>query len=276
MRLSRTFLIALILALAAVSWAKIFPPEGKHKTIYIRIKGKKYRYWKCDKKIEFIVDGEREGKLFIRTVEGKKPKIKIYLDGDKIKEFVLDEKVSKKAKSSVKNITRARVVKVKIPKGKHKLTIKTSDDIYVRLSAKKKIKYYAYVPQKHAGGIVLVAHETEYGYYKSIKSHPVMFEMIGKGKVKIMTRLLYDKTMRGRQHYSVVVQIDDNKPTVYEFETEPSTVSYFRTEHEVIPSKAGQIIVNIPEGKHNVYVYPGDSRVIAVRILVPEYMVKIK
>ena len=50
--------------------------------------------------------------------------------------------------------------------------------------------------------MVLVVRETEYGYYKSTKSHPVMFEIIGRGTVKVMTRLLYDKTMKGKQHRS--------------------------------------------------------------------------
>ncbi|GEM_PF-5897998 len=274
---SRKIFIVAILVFAVAAWAKVFPPTGKHKPLYFEISGKKYRYWKCDKKLSFEIDGVREGKIYIRTIAGTKPKVKIYLDGDKIKEIKIDEKKSKKARhSKYNNITKAYVMQIKIPDGKHKLTIKSSDLIFVRINAKKKIKYYSYVPQKHAGGMVLVSRETEYGYYKSKKSHPVMFEIIGKGTVKVMTRLLYDKTMKGRQHYSVAVRIDDGKPITYSFETEPSSVSYFSNNKDIIPGKGREITIKIPEGHHYVYVYPTNSREIAMRVLVPEYMVKIK
>ena len=257
--------------------ANLISPSSKGKTTIVQVNGKKYIYWICepDESLYYDIIGSGSVTIYIRTEAKVNPNVRICIDGRKVKKLTLNEPASKKSKNKLlKNISKAKKVHLKIPKGKHRLVISSDKKILVRTVKGKSIRYYAYVPQKHSGGMVLVSHETEYGYYKSIENHPVQCEIIGPGRIKVLTRYLYTQEMMGNQHYSVSVSIDAGKPTIYEFETQPSTVAFFRTDSDIVPSKAGKIEIEIPPDSHNVIISPTNSNPIAVRILIPDSMLK--
>ncbi|MCD6594099.1 hypothetical protein J7L68_00260 [bacterium] len=257
----------------------VISPIGKTKTVNLDVDGKKYTYWICEpgESLYYDIIGSGSVKIYLRTESGATANVKISLDGRKIKTVNVDKQISKKAQTkTMKNITKAKKITVKIPRKKHRLTISTDKKILLRTVKSKNIKYYSYVPQKHSGGMVLVSRETEYGYYKSIESHPVQCEIIGDGTITVYSRFLYSNGMMGNQHYSVSVSIDAGRPTIYEFETRQSSTAFFRTDNDIIPSKAGKIKIVIPEGNHKVTISPTNSNQIAVRILIPSSMLKRK
>ena len=274
----RVIIVGIIMLSSVLFGGSISPRKGPKPT-YLSIGGKRYKYWLCEtgKTIHFDLKGPGETRVFIRTEAGKNPEVKVFLDDEKIKTITIKEEKSKKSDvKKIDNITKAETFKVKIPYGKHTLSFTPDTDVIIRVSLTKSEKYYSFAPQRHSGGMVLIARETEYGYYKSIKEHPVECEIIGDGTIKIYSRLLYSKDMKGTHHYSVAISIDGAEPTVYEFETEPSSVSYFRTDGDIIPSKAGKINVKIPSGKHTITISPVNSNPIAVRVLIPQSMLKRK
>ena len=234
----------------------VISPIGKTKTVNLDVDGKKYTYWICEpgESLYYDIIGSGSVKIYLRTESGATANVKISLDGRKIKTVNVDKQIRKK----------------------HRLTISTDKKILLRTVKSKNIKYYSYVPQKHSGGMVLVSRETEYGYYKSIESHPVQCEIIGDGTITVYSRFLYSNGIMGNQHYSVSVSIDAGRPTIYEFETRQSSTAFFRTDNDIIPSKAGKIKIVIPEGNHKVTISPTNSNQIAVRILIPSSMLKRK
>jgi phospholipase C len=65
----------------------------------------------------------------------------------------------------------------------------------------------------------------------------------------------------------------DDKSKFYDFETEKSQISTFKDRKDV-PCRAEKLKINIPKGKHKLYIEPVISEIIAVRVLIPEKMLK--
>jgi len=271
--------IAAVLLLSLLSFlsAKALKPDKGGKRIAIEVDSKKYDYWfvKKGKEIKYEISGIATVTFYIRKGLDTNPTVEIKVDNEILKTIPISANKSEKAATeSFDKLTKAQKIKLKIAKGKHTITITTNDEIFIRASYTKKQKQYTFAPQYHSGGMALVVDENEYGYYKSIKEHPVQCLLNGGGTITVYSRLLYSTGTMGTQHYTVLVSIDDGKVTAYEFETKASDVAYFRSHEDIIPSKAGQIKIEVPEGKHTVTIAPGDSKEIAVRVMIPESMVK--
>ncbi len=269
--------LALILAvLAATLGREIAPAEGPKKTKVV-VDGKSYNYWLVDADVpaKFEVSGLGTVKIFVRTEAGTERVVTVLLDSVRVAVDTVAKKASRKAKSrAFKRISKAHTILLRVPRGKHTLDVVVDGPAAVRAVSKKKTRTVSMVPQEHAGGLVLVANEEEYGYYIATKKKPVVFSILGKGKVTLYTRLIYTPGMMGTQHYHLVVQLDDEKPVVYEFETEPSGVSYFRNDKSSVPGKAKKIKVDIPKGTHTLRVYPKGKKRVAIRLAMPLGMVK--
>ncbi len=267
----------LLLSLLSLLGAKALKTDKGGKKIAIEVDGKKYDYWlvKKGKEIKNEISGIATVTFYVRKALDTSPTVEIKVDDKKLKTIsIAANKSEKAAAEGFDKLTKAKKIKLKIPKGKHIIKIKTDEKILIRASYTKKQKQYTFAPQYHSGGMALVVDENEYGYYKSIKEHPVQCLIYGGGKITVYSRLLYSTGTMGTQHYTVLVSIDDGKVTAYEFETKPSDVAYFRSHDDIIPSKAGQIKIEVPDGKHTVTIAPGDSKEIAVRVMIPESMVK--
>ena len=268
------------LLLLGIVFAKTARHELGGKKTYVVVNGKKYQYWYLKKGdiAKFSITGYATAKIYVRTQSGEKRNITIYLDDKKVKSFVVDEKVSKK--SSEKHlgiITKAKTMELKIPRGKHTIKIHSDDGrVLVRVTYRKKSTGITMAPQKHDGGMVLVANEQELGYYRASKDKAVEYVINGGGTVTLYTRLIFSPEMMGTQHYKLKIQIDDEKPTIYELETVPSSVSYFRGDDKVIPGKAKKIKIKVPKNRHKITVQPEGTTPVAVRLIIPMSMLKAK
>lgn len=268
--------IALLFGLAS---SKVVTPEEGGKKTSIIVKDKSYDYWLINRNGEakFTVSGIATARIYVRTEVGKKPNITIKLDNTKLKSITIDEKQSNIAHTKVFNkVTKAWTINLKIPRGKHILSLESDDEIIVRLTSKKKVSYIAMAPQRHDGGMVLVAGEEEFGYYRCSQDKAVEYVLIGPGTTTLYTRLLFSPGMMGTQHYKLRIQVDNNEPTIYEFESKASAVSYFRNNGQIIPGKAKKIKIKIPKGKHTISVKPTGSIPVAVRLMLPMSMIKKK
>ncbi len=262
----------------------VFAKQAKHtrggKKTNIVVKGKKYTYWYLKKgdEAQFDITGYANAKIYVRTQGGSEQNITVNMDDKKVESLTIKEKTSKLTSSKKLGIiTKAKTIPIKIPRGKHILSVHSDDGkILVRVTYKKKSSDITMAPQKHDGGMVLVVGEQELGYYRSSKNKAVEYILNGGGTVTLYTRLIFSPAMLGTQHYKLKVQIDSEKPTIYEFETVASSVSYFRGDGKVIPGKAKKIKIKIPEKKHKITIQPEGTVPVAVRLMIPISLLKAK
>jgi len=278
--MSRIKYLLVFIALFGIVFAKTAKHTRGGKKTDVVVKNKKYTYWYLKKgdEAKFDITGYADAKIYVRTQGGKKQNITVNLDDKKIASLTIEEKTSKLAASKKLGIiTKAKTIKVKIPHGKHILSVYSDDGkILVRVTYKKKSSDITMAPQKHDGGMVLVAGEQELGYYRSSKEKAVEYTINGGGTVTLYTRLIFSPAMMGAQHYKLKVRIDSEKPTIYEFETTASSVSYFRGDGKVIPGKAKKIKIKIPEKRHKITIQPEGTVPVAVRLMIPMNLLKAK
>ena len=276
----KTTIVAIsIFILVILAFGKTIPPKKSSGKVSLSFDGKKYDYWisEPDKVVEYELSGPLTTKIYIRAESKTKPQVKIKMNGEEVKTLTVENGISQQSKvKGFNKITKAETVMIKIPRGKHILTIESDKRIIVRLHSKQKKQNITLAPQRHDGGMVLVSDEEEYGYYRCSKNKGVQYVLLGKGTITIYTRLIFSPGMMGTQHYTLNIQIDDEKPVLYEFETEASSVSYFENDKKIIPGKAQKVNLKIPKGKHTVSITTEDSQPIAVRLTLPMSMIKNK
>ena len=277
MNIRRILIPILITILASSAFAEIVKPKKGGKFTLMDSRGKEYKYWIVDKnkEIQFEIQGIANAKIYVRSEMGEKVELTVNVDDYKVKVFTIEEEKSQIAKAEgFKNLTRAKVITVIMPKGKHTLSMKPDKKVIIRISSVKKKTYITMAPHRHDGGLVLISADEEFAYYQTTPKKAVEYNILGEGTVTLYTRLIYTSEMMGVQKYKLRVQFDEEDPTTYEFETVNSTVSYFRNDGKIIPGKAQKIKLKIPKGKHNLKMFTEDSNTVALRLMLPMSMIK--
>jgi hypothetical protein len=95
----------------------------------------------------------------------------------------------------------------------------------------------------------------EYKYYQFSPRTPLALEVAGPTTLSIMVRLLFDKTMKGTQDFSL--RIDERgllgsrkEVATHALKAHKSTVSTLKGETGLVPGKAETLDLAVPEGTH--------------------------
>ena len=270
-------LLLLILGFSVLACAVGLKPAKKAKVVKVTVAGKSYTYYLAKKGgfLDFKVGKAKRLKIFVRTSLTKNTAgwVDIYINGQKYKRVKIKHDKSRKAYAKgVSAITKATVVKLKAPRVAKKIRIRGDGDILVRAVTMPK-SFVVIQPIKSAGTLSLINNEREFIYSKATSSKPAEYTIFGSGAIVIYSRLIYQPGMLGTQRYSLVVTVDGKK-TVYDFETEKSSQSYFRNDKKLLPSRANKVRIKL-SGKsvHKIVIKPTGGDV-AVRLLAQKSMVK--
>jgi len=149
---------------------------------------------------------------------------------------------------------------------------------YVFTPAREKkqdwIEFSPILPAEH---VDLISKETTVGYFRFSALKPVKVEVIGPTELRVMTRVEMQYQMQGRVQYRLQVKENEKVLNTYQLSTTRSDVTEYKTEKELIPGKACEFVIDVPDGKHVYEIIPldNDKKTLLVRFLLPKSDVKL-
>jgi len=141
----------------------------------------------------------------------------------------------------------------------------------------KKVRTVLLEPGGYEKVVLVVSDRKEYKYFKFSPRTPLMLEVVGPTTLSVMVRLLFDKTMKGTQDFSL--RIDENgllgsrkEIGTHRLKAHKSTVAILKDEPALVPAKAETLDVIVPAGKHSYHfaLGGGSAATAIVRILIPK------
>ena len=255
-------LIFLALFFAAVSVLGFVPPKGGEKSALLGGKTEWVYHAFGDKEfLEWEITGTGYYRLFLRSTDIK-GEFTLYLDGDKYKSDKFSEGVSDKYKmrrgdGKPIKITSAETMKIRIGRGKHILKVVGEGEMFARL-ARLPGKSTSIAPDEYDKSLALITGDTRTTYYSATEESPAVLNVEGPAKIEVWTRLAFDKSMRGNQHYTIEVTGAD-KALRMKLESEISETSSFENDGDVIPGRAEKFDIKLKKGKYKLTFRPADT-----------------
>lgn len=169
--------------------------------------------------------------------------------------------------------------RIELGRGYHSLEFKLKDDDvpvalrYIFIPEKEKdISWISFCPLQPSEPVDLAARESIVTYYRFSAEQPLMAEVIGPTKLRMLTRVENHYRMRGRVHYRLQVIEGDDVINTYQLSSRRSQVTTYRNEKGLVPGKAREIVIDVPEGTHVYEIIPldKDKQTLLGRFLIPK------
>lgn len=150
-----------------------------------------------------------------------------------------------------------------------------SDSVVSRRA--KNVRKVLLEPGGHEKVVLLVSKRKEYKYFKFTPRAPLTLEVVGPTTLSVMVRLLFDKTMKGTQDFSL--RIEENgllgsrkEVSTHSFKAHKSAVARLKDEPALVPSKAELLDIVVPAGNHSYHLAlgGGSAATAIVRIQIPK------
>ncbi len=273
--------------LFASEWKLVKPVSGKKDVL--EINGKKRSYWRLDKDNPLVVKtvGPGELKVYTRMELKQEQNEGIYgfitlIDGERQPLTARATEYSKSTnnpKQKNQRFGKSRKIFYDIPPGEHKFRFEVSEDskdvIYARFLVsnqhEEEISYIAYLPRSFPEEVRITVKEREYIYYRSNISEYIELEVIGPTRVKCVSRLEFDHSMRGKKPYRVQVSQNSHVILTDFFNAEISGTATYSEKSDKVLGKGEIFFIDVPEGKHRYQISTPDPDISVIfRFYLPE------
>ena len=106
--------------------------------------------------------------------------------------------------------------------------------------------------------VELVIRETFVTYYRNAPGRPFELDVIGPTELRVFTRVENTPEMRGRIHYRLQVREDERVINTFQLSSRRSQVALYSDNDELVPGRASEIVIPVPEGRHRLQILPLD------------------
>ncbi|NQT34539.1 hypothetical protein HQ587_05070 [bacterium] len=272
----------------ASDWKLLKPAKGKKVTL--EISGKKRSYWKLDQKNTVLVRITGPGELkiitrmelkddsnediysFITTIDGKKQPL--IARATEYSSSVVNPRSEKH------RIGKSRTIIYVVADGEHEYRFSLKKDskntVYIRPLAsnhvvKEDISYVAYLPRSFPEEARITVKEREYIYYRSNSESAVELEVIGPTRVKCISRLEFNHSMRVNKPYRIQV-LEGSKLILTDFfNAKVSGTAEYSQQADMILGKGDTFYIDVPSGTHRYMISTPDTDInVIFRFYIPE------
>jgi len=273
---------------SAGNWMLVDSVDGKKVTL--KVSDKKRIYYQLDKDNPIVVKiaDQSELKLITRMVLPNMEKEGIYsfvtrLDGEKLPltaratEYIKSTKNPKKKKQ---RIGQSRTIIFDVPPSEHEYSFSVSKEsrnktIYIRFLVpnhdKKDITYIAYLPRTLSEEVRIIVKEREYIYYRSTTTQPIELDVIGPTRVKCISRLEIDHSMRGSKPYRVQVTEGNEVIMTNFFNAQISGTTTYAEKSDMVLGRGETLFIDVPQGGHRYQISTPDQDISVIfRFYLPE------
>lgn len=232
-------------------------PSTKHRTVEIQVEKKTYRYYVLVRKAKIFLPAGNRMRFLFRCFSPSHSSLSLSVKHKEAEKLDLSCAPSKRARFGRKRIGKKNIVALGPFSEGVELQIENASNqkVLFRILSfrEKKDTFITYHPEKYERSVELISQERLWLYFYARKGKPISFTLIGPTELVVLSRIVYDKRIRGKQKYRVLVQIGKEKK-MYRFTTNKSQVSRIKGVNYWIPSVGKKIYVSVPEGKQKVRV----------------------
>jgi hypothetical protein len=268
-----------------------YKPTVCQKKVTTIISGKSRNYYSLSTESPSVINLQGPGKLKVNTrgrfVPAEKDKIGyeiLYtIDGGEQKSILFTE-VVRATEATYANGTlgipgQLKEFEIDLVPGSHTIEFKLLDSKinvaarYAFVPAKaKKQEWIAYSPITPTEPVDLISKESTTLYYRFSFEKPMKIEIIGPTELRVLTRVENHFEMKGRIHYRVQVKEADKVLNTYQLSSERSETAVYKDNRDLIPGKACEFVILVPQGKHNYVIFPmdEDKSTLLGRLLIPK------
>ncbi len=220
---------------------------------------------KINYQINYVVNGGEQEQTKISKVEPSK------------KANYKNEKLGKPGQS--------RDFEIELGRGYHNIEFKLENKntlvaaryIFIPGKAKKQ-EWISFSPIQPAHHVELISREESISYYRFSPEEPLKVQVNGPTELRILTRIEYHYQMKGRINYRLQVKENDKIINSYQLSSRRSEIAIYKQDKDLIPGKAREFVIKVPEGRHTYEIIPldKDKSNMLGRILLPKKDVKLK
>jgi hypothetical protein len=106
------------------------------------------------------------------------------------------------------------------------------------------------LPSNFYSTVTVVGNEERQTYYTLKQDEPIEIKVTSPINIKVLSRLSFDKSMRGKKGYTILVKENDKEIKKVSFTTEKSEVFKYENNESIIPSKENRFFLWFPRGSH--------------------------
>jgi hypothetical protein len=139
-------------------------------------------------------------------------------------------------------------------------------------SRAKKTEWIAYSPLQPSEPVNLISRESLLAYYRFTEEQPLFVTVNGPTQLRVLTRIENHFQMKGRIHYRVQVKENAKVSNTYQLSSRRSDVTVYEVAQDLIPGKACEFVINVPNGRHSYQIVPldQDKKSVLARCLLPK------
>ena len=151
---------------------------------------------------------------------------------------------------------------IAVPSGRHSiaLDLQGAESVLLRLqtgttgAANAKIPMVTLTPVDAPRSVNVVEGEKSIAYYTALPGKPVRYHVVGPVVLDLTSRLDFDSSMRGEQHYTVRVREGTRTIRDFDFKTTKAIAAAYSNLPDRTPSKFDRGRIEIPAGSHEILV----------------------
>lgn len=297
------FVLMVVLFSAPLSWAQttsksnLIKPTNYQKRVSTIVSGKTRYYYSLSPDKASVISLQGPGKLQVITRARFKPDspaktsygILYSIDGGAQKSSLIKDAIKSTTDTYADGTLgipgQSKEFTIELGRGDHSIEFRTQDDKtpvaarYIFTPVKeKKVEWIAFSPLRPSEPVDLISKESTVSYYRFSKAKPLKVEVNGPTELKVMTRIENHYQMRGRIHYRIQIMENNAVKNTYQLSSERSESSAYKDNKELIPGKACEFVINVPEGKHayEILLLDEDKSTVLGRLLIPKKDVKLE
>lgn len=136
----------------------------------------------------------------------------------------------------------------------------------------EKRNWISFCPLQPSEPVDLITRETITHYYRFSLQNPLRAKVIGPTELRVFTRVENQYQMKGRVHYRIQVIENGEVINTYQLNSRRSQVTIYKKEKDLVPGKAREFIIHVPEGEHAYEIIPldKDKKTMLGRFFLPE------
>ncbi len=198
---------------------------------------------------------------------------KIILQEDDIKEkFITQEtEYSSIARFDKMRLSKWRSFYINVPEGLHTYRLiywrAPQDTILLRVTYEAPGRWQDIPALSYSSKLNLVEDEKVIDYYEATPERPVILEISGPKKIKIISRLNLLANVQGEQVYSITVKEKEKKIKSVKFNCYRSETVEYNNQKDILPSNPHNFYINVPGGTHRYEFIPAGNARISLRFL---------
>lgn len=192
-------------------------------------------------------------------------------NGQREKFITLESERSKVAKTGPIRLSKWRSFFISVPKGNNTYRFvhwaSPTDSILLKYAFEAPGKWSDLAPSGYSSKLELAEEEKIIEYYEATDRTPVVLEVSGPRKIKIIARLNFNMTMPADQYFTIDLKEKGRSVKTKSFRAYRSETTVYRNLRETVPSNPHVFYLDVRKGVHRYELYlAGQTGSAALRI----------